>query len=115
PFPSEGPRIGAVVRGALGHLPVIVVDDGSADDTAARAREAGATVIEQRPNQGKGAALRAGFRRALVEGYAGGLTRDAAGQHDPAEIPAFLTAFAADPPPDLVIGRRNFRVMPPIR
>jgi glycosyltransferase involved in cell wall biosynthesis len=112
---NEGPRIGAVVRGTLEHMPVIVVDDGSADDTAARAREAGATVIEQRPNQGKGAALRAGFRRALVEGYDGVLTLDADGQHDPAEIPAFLEAFAADPPPDLVVGRRNFRAMPPIR
>jgi len=42
---NEGPRIGSVVRAALEHLPVIVVDDGSTDDTAARAREAGATVI----------------------------------------------------------------------
>src|SRR4029453_8206607 len=115
PFPSEGPRIGAVVRGALGHLPVIVVDDGSTDDTAARAREAGATVIAQRPNAGKGAALRAGFRPAPDAGYDAVLTLDADGQHDPAEIPAFLDAFAAEPPPDLVIGRRNFRAMPPIR
>jgi glycosyltransferase involved in cell wall biosynthesis len=112
---NEGPRIGAVVRGALEHLPVIVVDDGSTDDTAARAREAGATVIEQRPNAGKGAALRAGFRWALDAGYDAVLTLDADGQHDPAEIPAFLDAFAAEPPPDLVIGRRNFRAMPPIR
>jgi glycosyltransferase involved in cell wall biosynthesis len=112
---NEGPRIGSVVRGALEQLPVIVVDDGSADDTAARAREAGATVIEQRPNQGKGAALRAGFRRALDQGFDAVLTLDADGQHDPSEIPSFLAAFAVDPPPDLVIGRRNFRAMPPIR
>ena len=112
---NEGPRIGAVVRASLEHLPVIVVDDGSADDTAARAREAGATVIEQRPNQGKGVALRTGFGRALVAGYDAALTLDADGQHDPAEIPRFLEAFAAEPPPDLVIGRRNFRSMPPIR
>jgi glycosyltransferase involved in cell wall biosynthesis len=112
---NEGPRIASVVRGALEHLPVIVVDDGSVDDTADRAREAGATVIELRPNAGKGAALRAGFRRALNEGYDAVLTLDADGQHDAAEIPAFLAAFAVDPPPDLVIGRRNFRAMPPIR
>jgi glycosyltransferase involved in cell wall biosynthesis len=112
---NEGPRIAAVVRGALEHLPVIVVDDGSNDDTATEAREAGATVIEQRPNQGKGAALRAGFRRALDDGADAVLTLDADGQHDPAEIPLFLAAFAADPPPDLVVGRRNFRAMPPIR
>jgi glycosyltransferase involved in cell wall biosynthesis len=112
---NEGPRIAEVVRGAAAHLPVVVVDDGSSDDTAAQARAAGATVIEQRPNQGKGAALRAGFRRALADGADAVLTLDADGQHDPAEIPAFLSAWAAEPRPDLVIGRRNFRAMPPIR
>jgi glycosyltransferase involved in cell wall biosynthesis len=112
---NEGPRIAAVVRGAREHLPVLVVDDGSRDDTAERAREAGATVIEQRPNAGKGAALRAGFHRALDDGFDAVLTLDADGQHDPSEIPAFLAVYAADPPPDLVIGRRNFRAMPPIR
>ena len=50
------------------HLPVLVVDDGSTDDTAAQAEIAGADVIRQVPNQGKGAALRAGFRRALDAG-----------------------------------------------
>jgi len=112
---NEGPRIAAVVQGALEHLPVLVVDDGSKDDTAGQARSAGATVIEQRPNAGKGAALRAGFQRALDDGVDAVLTLDADGQHDPSEIPLFLAAFAADPPPDLVIGRRNFRAMPPIR
>jgi glycosyltransferase involved in cell wall biosynthesis len=112
---NEGPRVGAVVRATLEHVPVIVVDDGSADDTAARAREAGATVVEQRPNEGKGAALRTGFRRAIAAGYDGVLTLDADGQHDPAEIPQFLEAFAADPGPMLVIGRRDFRTMPPSR
>ena len=47
------------------YLPVVVVDDGSTDDTAAQAEAAGATVLVQRPNAGKGAALRAGFRHAL--------------------------------------------------
>ncbi len=112
---NEGPRIADVVRGALEHLPVLVVDDGSTDDTAEQARAASAIVIEQRPNAGKGAALRAGFRRALDDGFDAVLTLDADGQHDPAEIPAFLTAFSVDPRPDLVIGRRNFRAMPPIR
>ena len=112
---DEAPRIAAVVAAAREHLAVLVVDDGSTDDTADRAREAGAVVIEQRPNQGKGAALRAGFRRALDEGAEAIVTLDADGQHDPAEIPSFLAAWAADPRPDLVVGRRSFRVMPPIR
>jgi glycosyltransferase involved in cell wall biosynthesis len=112
---NEGPRIAEVVRGAAAHLPVLVVDDGSSDDTAAQARSAGASVIEQRPNQGKGAALRAGFRRALADDADAVLTLDADGQHDPADIPPFLAAWRPDPRPDLVIGRRNFRAMPPIR
>jgi glycosyltransferase involved in cell wall biosynthesis len=112
---NEAPRIGAVIREARQRLPVIVVDDGSSDGTADVAREAGATVVEQRPNQGKGAALRAGFRRAIDDGATAILTLDADGQHDPREIPRFLEAGAADPPPDLVIGSRNFRAMPPVR
>jgi glycosyltransferase involved in cell wall biosynthesis len=112
---NEGPRIGPVVRAAAAHLPVVVVDDGSTDDTAEQARAAGAEVIEQHPNRGKGAALRSGFVQAMASGADAVLTLDADGQHDPAEIPAFLAAWAADPRPDLVIGRRNFRAMPPIR
>ncbi len=117
---NEAPRIGAVVAAAREHLPVIVVDDGSSDGTADQARQAGATVIEQRPNQGKGAALRAGFRRALDDGVDAILTLDADGQHDPAEIPRFLAAWTRppadqEPRPDLVIGHRSFRAMPFVR
>jgi glycosyltransferase involved in cell wall biosynthesis len=117
PAHDEAPRIAAVVDQAREHLAVLVVDDGSSDATAERAREAGATVIEQRPNQGKGAALRTGFRRALTDGAEAILTLDADGQHDPAEIPRFLAAWSAAPNdrPDLVIGARSFRSMPPMR
>jgi glycosyltransferase involved in cell wall biosynthesis len=114
PAYNEAPRVGAVVAGALAHLPTLVVDDGSTDDTAATAESAGATVIRQRPNQGKGAALRAGFRWALDEAFDAVLTLDGDGQHDPAEIPLFLTARRRTNP-DLVIGRRDFGRMPPIR
>ena len=112
---NEAARIGTVVLSAREHLPVLVVDDGSTDTTADRAREAGATVLRQEPNQGKGAALRTGFRRALEDGADAILTLDADGQHDPAEIPRFLEAWRREPRPDLVIGRRSFRAMPPIR
>jgi glycosyltransferase involved in cell wall biosynthesis len=119
PAHDEAPRIGAVVEEARRHLAVLVVDDGSSDATAERAREAGAEVIEQRPNQGKGAALRTGFRRALTEGAEAIVTLDADGQHDPAEIPRFLEAWSAaagaDDRPDLVIGARSFRSMPAVR
>jgi glycosyltransferase involved in cell wall biosynthesis len=114
PAYEEGPRVGAVVRAALEHLPVLVVDDGSKDDTSQQAEAAGATVTRQVPNQGKGAALREGFRRALADGAQAVVTLDADGQHDPAEIPRFLTAFEVSRA-DLVIGRRDFRAMPPVR
>jgi glycosyltransferase involved in cell wall biosynthesis len=114
PAHDEAPRIGAVVRAAAAHLPVLVVDDGSTDETAERATEAGATVVRQLPNQGKGAALRTGFRWAIDHGADAAITLDGDGQHDPAEIPRFLEAWAAGAL-DLVIGRRNFRSMPPTR
>jgi glycosyltransferase involved in cell wall biosynthesis len=114
PAYQEGPRIGAVVAGAQAHLPVVVVDDGSTDDTAAIADAAGATVLRQGPNQGKGAALRAGFRWSLDNGFEAVLTLDADGQHDPAEIPGFLAARTRTGA-DLVIGRRDFSRMPVIR
>lgn len=111
---QEGPRIAAVVAAARQYLPVVVIDDGSTDDTAARAEAAGATVIRQVPNQGKGAALREGFRHALAQGVEAVVTLDADGQHDPVEIPRFLAAFQAARP-DLIVGRRDFRRMPPVR
>lgn len=114
PAYNEERSIAAVVRGALAHLPVLVVDDGSTDDTAASARAAGAEVLIQQPNQGKGAALLAGFAYALERNYQAVVTLDADGQHDPAEIPAFLEAYAASRA-DLIIGKRDFRAMPPVR
>jgi glycosyltransferase involved in cell wall biosynthesis len=111
---QEGPRISDVVRAASARLPVVVVDDGSTDDTADQAEQAGATVLRQVPNQGKGAALRAGFRYALDAGAEAVVTLDADGQHDPAEIEAFLAAFEAARP-ELIIGRRDFAAMPAAR
>lgn len=114
PAYNEASHITDVVTGARTHLPVLVVNDGSTDDTATRAEEAGATLLDQIPNQGKGAALQAGFRWALDAGYEAVITLDADGQHDPAEIPKFLDAYADDQP-DLIIGAREFEDMPPIR
>jgi glycosyltransferase involved in cell wall biosynthesis len=111
---QEGPRIAAVVEGARLHLPVVVIDDGSTDDTAANAEAAGATVLRQVPNAGKGAALRAGFRYALEHGAEAVVTLDADGQHDPGEIPSFLAAFEAGRP-ELVVGQRDFGSMPAVR
>ncbi|HEX2627158.1 MAG TPA: glycosyltransferase family 2 protein, partial [Candidatus Limnocylindrales bacterium] len=83
PAHNESARIRAVVEGAKRSVAVLVVDDGSSDDTAAVAEAAGASVIRQSPNQGKGAALRAGFRAALEQGFEAVITLDGDGQHDP--------------------------------
>ena len=119
PAHDEAKRIGPVVRTASRYLPVVVVDDGSGDETAVVAEQAGARVLRQTPNQGKGAALRAGFRMALAEGAEAVVTLDGDGQHDPAELPAFLARYArrtlAGEPTELIIGRRDFRRMPPLR
>ena len=111
---QEAERVGRVVTAALARLPVLVVDDGSTDGTATAAAAAGATVVIQVPNQGKGAALRAGFAWALARDVEAVVTLDADGQHDPGEIPAFLKAYRQTGA-DLVIGRRDFRRMPPTR
>src|SRR5262245_60157743 len=119
PAHDEAPRIGKVVEVAAQYLPVLVVDDGSSDETAAAAERAAARVLRQMPNQGKGAALRAGFQAALADGVDAVLTLDGDGQHDPGEIPTFLEAFARASgegrPAELIIGRRDFSRMPPLR
>ena len=130
PAHNEATRIAPVVEGARRHLEVLVVDDGSADDTAGVAGAAGARVLRQPENRGKGEALKAGFRMALAEGFEAVVTLDADGQHDPAEIPAFLAAWQAagrggaaghggaagrGGTAELVIGVREFRAMPPAR
>ncbi len=114
PAYEEAERVGAVVTAALSRLPVLVVDDGSTDGTATVAADAGATVVVQVPNRGKGSALRAGFAWALARDVEAVVTLDADGQHDPAEIPAFLDAHRRTGA-DLVIGRRDFHRMPPTR
>lgn len=96
PAYDEGPRVGAVVAGARSldvagaRLDVVVVDDGSRDDTAARAREAGARVVPLEGHRGVGAALARGFALAREEGYDYLVHLDADGQIDPAQIPAVL-------------------------
>ena len=111
PAYNESERITSVIQGTLAHLPVLVVDDGSQDATSQVARDCGAQVLRQEPNQGKGAALKAGFRRALELGCEAVITLDADGQHDPAEIPTFLHAWEAKRP-DMIIGVRDFSKMP---
>jgi glycosyltransferase involved in cell wall biosynthesis len=91
PAYNEEERVGGVVTAARAHLPVLVVDDGSIDDTALRAQEAGATVLRQNSNQGKGAALRMGFRWALDAGYEAVLTSTPMASMTRPRSPSFCT------------------------
>ena len=108
---NEAIRMGPIVEATRARLPVLVVDDGSHDDTPAVAETAGATVVRHPRNRGKGVALMTGFAWALERGYDAVLTLDADGQHDPADIPKFLAAYEAGAG-DLIIGRRDFSQMP---
>jgi len=103
---NEAGTIARVIAGVRRFVPrLVVVDDGSADDTAATARSAGAEVLSLPSNSGKGAALRAGLERAGANGFTWALTLDGDGQHSPDDIPAFF-ARAEATAAALVIGDR---------
>lgn len=85
---------------------VIVIDDGSADETAAVAEAAGAQVIRMGVNQGKAAALLAGFRAVMkIEGLRAAVLIDGDGQHLPEELPIVVQPVLDDEA-DLVVGSR---------
>ena len=97
--------VGAVVRGLTASVArVVVVDDGSTDATGAEAERAGAEVLRQALNGGKGAALRAGLARVLASDATHVVFVDADGQHDPEDLPPLLEAARAGE--DFVIGSR---------
>lgn len=99
--------IADVVRGAARHCQhVLVVDDGSSDDTASLARRAGAEVLCHEVNRGKGAALRSGLFKLLAQGYTHAFSIDGDGQHLASEMQRMLDAsFAA--PAAIVLGARR--------
>lgn len=85
---------------------VVVVDDGSRDDTAARARDAGAEVLSHAVNRGKGAALFTGMTWLAEHGFRRAITADGDGQHLVSEVPALIAASDAEPGA-LVVGARR--------
>lgn len=103
---NEEASVGAVVdavQRASADYDVVVVDDGSSDATASKARAAGARVITLPFNLGVGGAMRVGYKLAVAEDYDAAVQVDADGQHDPAEIAALLDALGDH---DVVIGAR---------
>jgi glycosyltransferase involved in cell wall biosynthesis len=117
---NESAAIGPVVQEVRGELPdvdVLVVDDGSADDTAEQARQAGATVARLPYNLGVGGAMRLGYRYGRDHGYDVVVQVDADGQHDPRYVPKLIDALSEA---DIVIGARfagegEYRVRGPRR
>ena len=95
---------------------VLVVDDGSTDDTAGLAQNAGAVVVSHGRNLGKGAALRTGLSQALKRGFVWAITLDGDGQHAPEDLSAFRHC-AEQTGALLVVGNRmrEARSMPWLR
>lgn len=91
------------LRETLPQLDLLVVDDGSSDETSRIASQAGATVLTLPFNLGVGGALRAGFKYAFRNGYDQAIQVDADGQHDPQQIPLVLGGLEHA---DISIGAR---------
>jgi len=107
PAYQEKKHIGDVVRRTRDKIDnVLVVDDGSNDKTAERAREAGAEVIVHPQNRGKGEAIKTGLRHFLNRQFDWVFILDADGQHRPEEIDRFLTAAVSAAEPKLILGNR---------
>ena len=104
---NESRAIAGVVRSVQGlGFPVLVIDDGSTDSMAEKAREAGAEVLSYAPNQGKGMAIRRGIEWFLGQPlYRAAVLMDSDGQHDPADLQKFMEELDR-PNVDFVIGNR---------
>jgi glycosyltransferase involved in cell wall biosynthesis len=111
---NEEASIGDVISDLAGHHPlehVIVIDDGSRDDTATIARDAGVRVLRHAVNLGVGAAMGTAFKYAAREGYEAMVQLDADGQHRPEFLGDLLAGIGQA---DIVVGSRfaaggNFR------
>lgn len=103
---NEEGSIADVIRKVQEHRPdadILVVNDGSTDNTAAIARHAGATVVSLPFNVGVGGAMRTAFLYAQREGYQAMVQVDADGQHDPADLDRVLNGLGSA---DVVVGTR---------
>ena len=108
PAYNEGLRIASVIKGVKEHCPlieVLVIDDGSNDETRQKAIESGARVVSHPFNLGYGTALQTGYRYAFGKGYEEVVQMDGDGQHDPSFIPALLAVIRKGEA-DITIGSR---------
>jgi len=106
PVYNSQKTIEAVVEGARRFIRhIVVIDDGSTDDTALLAEKAGAHVLQVTKNRGKGNALHVGFRYARTNQFDAVITLDADLQHDPFDIPAIIEKYATEKS-NIVSGNR---------
>src|SRR4051794_17769260 len=108
PAYNEGASIARVIGGIRArapHFDIVVIDDGSTDETARRAAQAGAMVVRAPFNLGIGGAVQTGFLYALEHGYRHMVQVDADGQHDPREIGRLRDAMTSTGV-DMVCGSR---------
>jgi glycosyltransferase involved in cell wall biosynthesis len=108
PAYNEGPSIEKVIVAIREHMPgatVVVVNDGSTDDTEERARQAGALVLSLVLNLGIGGAVQTGYKYAMAQGFSYAIQIDGDGQHEPSEAHHLLTQLLANDT-DIVIGSR---------
>ena len=112
PCYNERIPIGYVALIARKHVDeVLVVDDGSTDDTVEVATAAGAAVVSHEVNKGKGRAVKTSLRYAVEHGFDVLVLLDGDGQHNPDEIPQLIEPISNDAA-DLVIGFRSLGQMP---
>lgn len=118
PAYNEALKIGGIISAirAAGDWQILVIDDGSADQTATIAEMAGAVVLRHRLNRGQGAALKTGVDYASRFNFETAVFFDADGQMDPAEIRRLVDKLGQGY--DVVLGSRNLGrtiTMPPLR
>lgn len=117
PAYNAAETIEPVVRETIAQgYPVLVVDDGSSDCTAAMVSGLPVNLLGHPVNRGKGAALRTGFAWATRHGFSGVVTIDSDGQHDPSAIPS-LVRSASEGGYDVMVASRfaQFRQMAGLR
>jgi glycosyltransferase involved in cell wall biosynthesis len=103
PAYNEEKAIKSVVRCALKYCDVLVVDDGSSDNTYNLAKNTGAKIVKHEKNMGKGAAIKSGLKESLNNDYDVLVLLDGDGQHNPDCIPSFISRMDNN---ELVIGSR---------
>ena len=109
PAYNEEKTILQVVTPLLAYSPhIIVVDDGSTDNTVQILSGLGVTILKHTLNQGKGASLQTGFAHVSGQSLRGVITLDGDGQHNPADIENFILAIQRYPE-NLIIGARKDR------